>query len=128
MLRKIRARIFLGGRIEGYKGTMPGIAEEAKLSLEAGQPVYFLGGFGGCTRDIAETIGVAKRWIGSRDEMWPGRECFQGYSRADMNNGLTSEESSILALTSHIQVAVTLVLRGLRRISESGEQDAQGVH
>ena len=42
-----RARIVLGGRVEGYKGTMPGIAEEIRISLEAGQPVFVLGGFGG---------------------------------------------------------------------------------
>ena len=36
----IRARIVLGGRVEGYRGAMPGIAEEACLSLEAGQPVF----------------------------------------------------------------------------------------
>ena len=42
------ARILLGGRLDGYMGCMPGIAEEALLSLQAGQPVFLLGGFGGC--------------------------------------------------------------------------------
>jgi len=44
---------------------MPGIAEETYLSLEAQQPVFVLGGFGGCARDIAET---AERWAGSRED------------------------------------------------------------
>ena len=72
----IQARIVLGGRVEGYMGAMPGIAEEACLSLEADQPVFLLGGFGGCARDIAETLGLAERWAGSRDE-WAGRDRFR---------------------------------------------------
>ena len=50
------ARVVLGGRVEDYKGRMPGIAEEALLSLQSGQAVFLVGGFGGCTRDIAETL------------------------------------------------------------------------
>ena len=122
-----RARIVLGGRIEGYKGAMPGIAEETCLSLEAGQPVFLLGGFGGCTRDIVETIGLADRWAGSRDE-WPGRECFFKYSRDRLHNGLSGEENAVLARTPHIREAVALVSRGLRRILRDRDSDAQGIH
>ncbi|MCY3876545.1 MAG: hypothetical protein OXF88_19925 [Rhodobacteraceae bacterium] len=43
MLADIRARVVLGGRVEGYKGAMPGIAEETYLSLEAHLPVFVLG-------------------------------------------------------------------------------------
>lgn len=127
----IRARIVLGGRVEGYKGAMPGIAEEAWLSLEAGQPVFLAGGFGGCTRDIAETIGLAERWVGSRDE-WAGRERFRTYTPDDLHNGLSRDENAILARTPHIEEAVTLVSRGLRRVLGNGEHDrdhdAQGIH
>ena len=49
MLAQTNARILLGGRVENYKGVMPGIAEEALLSLQVGQPLFLLGGFGGCT-------------------------------------------------------------------------------
>ena len=56
MCRETGARIVLGGRVEGYKGDMPGIAEEALLSFRAGQPLFLVGGFGGCTRDIAEAV------------------------------------------------------------------------
>ncbi len=111
----IGARIVLGGRVEDYKGVMPGIAEEAYLSLEAGQPVFLVGGFGGCTRDIAETVGLAERWAGSRDG-WTGRERFHNYSPDDLHNGLSRDENVILARTPHIQEAATLVLRGLRQV------------
>ena len=119
----IQARVVLGGRVEGYKGTMPGIAEEASLSLEKGQPVFLLGGFGGCARDIAETLGLAERWAGSRDE-WDGRPCFRKYSPDDLHNGLSREENVVLARTPHIQEAVTLVSRGLGKILRNGDDDA----
>ena len=118
----IGARIVLGGRVEGYKGAMPGIAEETFLSLEKSQPVFLLGGFGGCTRDITETLGLVERWAGSRDE-WEGRPCFRKYSPDDLHNGLSREENTILAGTPHIQEAVTLVSRGLRRILSNGDRN-----
>ena len=123
----IRARIVLGGRVEGYKGTMPGIAEETRISLEAGQPVFVLGGFGGCARDVAETVGLIERWSGSRDD-WAGRHCFRQYSPDDLHNGLSAEENVVLARTPHIQKAVALVDRGLRRICGGRDADAQSIH
>lgn len=127
MCGDIEARIVLGGRVEGYKGAVPGIAEEACLSLEARQPVFVLGGFGGCARDIAETVGLVERWAGSRDE-WAGRECFCKYSPDDLRNGLSREENIVLARTPHIQEAMTLISRGLRRILRKKDVDAQSVH
>ena len=127
----IGARIVLGGRVEGYRGAMPGIAEEACLSLEAEQAVFLLGGFGGCARDIAETVGLTERWAGSRDG-WPGRERFRKYSPDDLHNGLSRDENSVLARTPHIHEAVALVSRGLRRVlgggGRDGNHDAQGIH
>ena len=134
MRKETQARIVLGGRVAGYKGRMPGIAEETLLSLQARQPVFLLGGFGGCTRDIAETVGLADRWAGSRPN-WSGRPCFEGYSPEDLRNGLSEEENAVLARTPHIDQAVTLVSRGLRRIlnetadaGANGETNAQSIH
>ena len=115
MREETQARIVLGGRVEGYKGRMPGIAEETLLSLQARQPIFLLGGFGGCTRDIAETIGLAEPWAGSRSN-WNGRPCFESYSPNDLHNGLSDEDNAVLARTPHIHQAVTLVSQGLRRI------------
>ena len=127
MLGDIQARVVLGGRVEGYKGAMPGIAEETYLSLKAGQPVFVLGGFGGCARDIAETMGLAEIWEASRGE-WPGRHYFRRYSPADMHNGLSQEENTLLARTPHIQQAATLVLRGFRQMLRDKADDAQSIH
>ena len=125
--KDVQARIVLGGRIEGYKGEIPGIAEETYLSLEIGQPVFLLGGFGGCARDIAETLGLAERLPCSRGE-WAGRERFRRFSSEDLNNGLSREENATLARTSHILEAVALVSRGLRCSSGSKGNHAQSVH
>ena len=127
MRSEILARIVLGGRVEGFKGAMPGIAEEVHLSIQTAQPVFLLGGFGGCTRDIAETIGIADRWAGSRDD-WPGLRRFNNFSPDDCHNGLTLEENLVLARTPFIQQAVTLVSRGLRRIYGSELCDARKIH
>ncbi len=127
MREDIQARIVLGGRLEGYRGSMPGIAEEVRLSLESRQPVFLVGGFGGCTRDIAETLGLVERWAGSRYE-WTNRERFLKYSPDDLHNGLSREENATLARTPHIREAVTLVSRGLRRILNHGKQNAQSIH
>ena len=109
------ARVVLGGPVEDYRGAMPGIAEEALLSLESGQPLYLLGGFGGCTRDIAETLGLVDAWAGSRPA-WPGRQSFECYDPDNLHNGLSLEENQVLARSPHIEQAVSLVMLGLHRL------------
>lgn len=49
------ARIVLGGRVKGYGGLYPGVAEEAFFTLKADRPLFVAGGFGGCA---AELIGI----------------------------------------------------------------------
>lgn len=109
------ARVVLGGAVEGYKGRMPGIAEEVLLSLESGQPVFLIGGFGGCARDIAETLKLVDTWPGSRPD-WPGRCQFKRYVADDLHNGLSHKENMALARTSYMNQAVILVMCGLRRL------------
>lgn len=118
MLGCTAARVVLGGRVEGYSGAMPGIAEETRLALEAGQPLYLLGGFGGCARDIAESLDLAAPWQPSRRD-WDGRSWFDELDCPNLNNGLTLEENRALAKTPHIDEAVVLALVGLERIKPS---------
>ena len=116
MLAKTDARIVLGGQIDLYRGAMPGIGEEALLSLRAGQPLFVVGGFGGCARDIAESLGlVEKQMFDGR--VWQGREAFDGISVAGLNNGLTFEDNATLACTPHIDQAIVLILRGMLKIA-----------
>ena len=114
MCAQTDARIVLGGKIEGYKGAMPGVAEETLLAIKAKQPVFLVGGFGGCARAIAEAIGLAESWAGSCDT-WEGRDWFDGRTESDLNNGLTHEENRQLATTPHVDHAITLTMKGLRR-------------
>ena len=111
------ARVVLGGRVEDYRGVMPGIAEEALLSFESGQPLFLVGGFGGCTRDIAETLGLVDAWAGSRPA-WPGRQRFKRYGPDNLHNGLSPEENQVLARSPHIEQAVSLVMLGLHRLRD----------
>lgn len=113
------ARIVLGGKVEGFKGKMPGVAEETLAALHAGQPLFLLGGFGGCARDIAEDLGLAQPRLTPRPA-WPGRGDFTSFTVEGFNNGLNAEENAILATTVHVDQAVTLILRGLLRNSDRG--------
>ena len=115
MCSETDARVALGGRVRGYSGRMPGVAEEVLLSLESRRPVFLLGGFGGCARDIAETLGLANRWAGSRPS-WPGRDELERYGAEDLRNGLSIEENRALAGSPHLGQAVPLILRGIHRL------------
>ena len=115
MQGEIDARILLGGPVEDYKGRMPGVAEEALLSLRSGQPVFLLGCFGGCARDIAETLGLADTWSGSRPR-WEGRQEFESYGPHNLKNGLSTKENRVLAQSPYIDQWLPLLLRGLRRL------------
>lgn len=109
---EIHARIVLGGRVENFKGSMPGIAEEALISLSSGTPLFVLGGFGGCARDIAETLGLAAPWP-PLNRTWPERPAFSRFGPYSLNNGLSMDENRILAKTPHIDQAIILILKGL---------------
>jgi len=111
------AHVVLGGRVKGYKGRMPGIAEETLVALKAGRPVFILGGFGGCARDIAEELKLLPPKPARM--AWPSREAFGGFDSSSLNNGLTEEENSTLVRTAHIDEAVALILRGLLRLAGS---------
>lgn len=112
------ARIVLGGRTVGFKGKMPGIAEETLTALKAGQPVYLLGGFGGCARDIAAILGF-DIVFGTAGFRWPHAEDFRRFGISDLRNGLTPQENHMLVTTVHVDQAVALILRGLLRLAKS---------
>jgi len=52
----ISARIVLGGNMTTYRSFVPGIFEEALVTLEVARPLYLLGGFGGAAGLLAEAI------------------------------------------------------------------------
>lgn len=52
----VSARILLGGKLDGFSGFVPGLFEEALVTLESQRPVYILGGFGGAAEILAAAI------------------------------------------------------------------------
>lgn len=78
------ARVVLGGKMgvlsdpkDAYQGAMPGVAEEAVMTLEEGKPLVPLGAFGGTARDIAIAMELM-----SPDAMVPRGEQHAGYHKA----------------------------------------------
>lgn len=113
------ARVVLGGRLKGFRGRMPGIAEETLLALKAGQPVFLLGGFGGCACDVAQDLGLISPK--ASPVAWPGRAAFGPFNVTNLKNGLLEDENRTLARTVHVDEAVALILRGLLRLAGSAE-------
>lgn len=118
------ARVLLGGQVANYRGRMPGVAEAALMSLRAGQPVFLIGGFGGCARDVAETLGLVRLRDGSPNG-WPGRREFDRWTGRHLNNGLSADENQALASTPFIGQAVMLVLRGVYRLRRQAQRRTQ---
>lgn len=112
------ARIVLGGRTRGFMGDMPGIAEEVMISLTNKSPVYLLGGFGGCTREILDAMGVYNPFLASKPN-WKGASAFSRYDIESLNNGLSTGENLALATTPYVDQAIILVIRGLLNIKNS---------
>lgn len=126
MCAETDARVVLGGRVRDYKGSMPGIAEEVLLSLESRQPVFLIGGFGGCAGDVAGALGLADSPTGPLAGSRPtGADIrlFRRYGPDSLRNGLSLEENTFLAKSPHVGQAVTLVLRGLHRLRKGAPSD-----
>jgi hypothetical protein len=115
------ARVVLGGRVTQFKGRMPGVAEETEFSLKTKQPLYLLGGFGGCARDIASEMGLMPDVDNPTN--WPGRNEFSSWCDNDLANGLEFDEIRTLARTVHVDQAVALILRGILRLSQQARHD-----
>ncbi len=127
--RETIARVVLGGKLWGSSGRAPGILEEAAISLDAGQPLFVIGGAGGAAGLLAHALrGQADHETVTRLANEPG------YSGADamlahfgpdtdLHNGLDRQENERLLTTTDVNQVVHLVLTGLGRIvgpSDSG--------
>ncbi|MDR6831577.1 hypothetical protein J2X48_005259 [Bosea sp. BE271] len=113
IVRETDALVALGGRVEGFKGKMPGVAEEVLSAIVAERPLYLMGGFGGCARDIAAEMRLLPGEGGGL--RWKGRDNFGDHGLSALRNGLERDESHSLARTAHVDQAVALIVRGLVR-------------
>jgi hypothetical protein len=147
------ARILVGGSITGFAGTLPGVAEEALYAIEAGLPLYVVGGFGGAAEVIAQAI--AMRELPARLSLEELRrhprvklthDAFRTHgdpkepeelharlsaaltSGRLAENGLSADENHRLATTTVIAEIVDLISKGLSSIDsvQSVAPGAQG--
>lgn len=109
MENEAHARILIGGKMNDFAGSMPGVIEEFKIALNFGHPIYVIGGFGGAARYIADVMSN-KCEVKDRDN-W-----MFGLSYECLGNGLSDEENNKLFTTQNIIEIVSLVLKGLKNV------------
>lgn len=133
------ARIFLGGRTNGFKGKCPGILEELMIAIHHNHPVYLVGAFGGITKDAIDTLNgkipdsiSAEYYFDNNDY----RSLFNYYNEKHPDNtidyknylsvlqsiglkgiaeqnGLSESDNLRLTTTPHISEMVYLIMKGL---------------
>jgi hypothetical protein len=130
------ARVILGGKRRGFVGAMPGILEEAMLTVEAGKPVFLAGGFGGLAFDLADMVGgVPDAALAAlRVGMAPRLEVLSSV-RAQLRDmspeilardGLTEGERVHVALSHRASEVASMIVTALGRLanSKNGERRA----
>jgi hypothetical protein len=127
MARHTQGRIFIGGRRRGFQGDMPGVVEEALISLDARQPIYLAGGFGGVTVDILQALGIDDgAWLPQGPDMAsPDERLVRGIGMLEnirnrddwtgLENGLSDEENRKLAAAHRPSEIAALISLGLGR-------------
>lgn len=116
------ARVILGGKVAGFAGMFPGVAEEAALTATQGKALFIAGGFGGA----ATLVG---RLAHPDLYAWLPRELPAGLTpvveasvsellpRQYAEDGLTDDERALLAQTNRPADVATLAILGLSRLN-----------
>jgi hypothetical protein len=143
MTRDLAARILLGGRVEGYNGRYPGLAEEALLAIRTKKPLYLVGGYGGCTRAVIDVLRGATpprlslefqahlpkyagliKYYNKREKDDPidyERLCaeFVAAGIQGLNNGLDEKDNDRLFDSDNLDEIIALLMKGLSAIERS---------
>jgi hypothetical protein len=113
-------RICLGGKVVGYSGRIPGIVEEACLTLERGRPVLASTVFGGASRVVVcglsnFNVPIPQSWSALRFD--PGKEAKDIQRAAEQVEvaPLDAAERERLWTSTSIEVCLDLCLRGAVR-------------
>ena len=129
----VNARILVGGKSWGFKGSMPGLLEEFTISYELKHPIYLVGGFGGVISHLCKVIlgeenveilkDLALKTFGYNQlleyytqKQEPINLDFNGISIENLNNGLNEDENKRLFVSTNIMEIVSLILKGLQKI------------
>jgi hypothetical protein len=127
MAAHTNGRVLIGGKRAGFLGHLPGVLEEALISVDVGQPLYLAGGFGGVTADVIRALGIDDgSWLPTvADAATPDERLTSGLVQlteiakrngADaLSNGLTNDENRRLAATHRPSEIAALVSLGLGR-------------
>jgi SLOG cluster2/TIR domain len=144
--KEIVARVALGGKIEGFSGRYPGIAEEVLSFLESGKPVFVLGGFCGCASAVAALLDgrednrLSDAYLG-KDAKYAAfhlyynqrvastplqqdlaidydrmQKVFRQAGAGGLRNGLTAGENAVLFETQDLTEIIYYLLKGLRNL------------
>ena len=139
-----QARLVIGGKLTGFSGLVPGVVEEAWLSLKQKQPLYVAGGFGGAARAVSDRLqGIARvefaeDWARSHLPDYDAAQALYAQQGGDfismaqmgadiavyglmglapaLNNGLDEAENRELMHCTDPQRIAGLVLTGLGRL------------
>lgn len=139
-----QARLVIGGKLAAISGLVPGVVEEAWLSLIYKKPLYLVGGFGGATKAVSDLmLGIerpeftdvwAKNLLTDHDSVlalykqYGGDACPMSQMGVDikscaekglvlaLNNGLNDEENRELMCCTDAQRITKLILTGLGRL------------
>jgi hypothetical protein len=140
-----QARVILGGKTgpepKWYSGRIPGVIEEAWVSLKAGQPLYVIGAFGGAARMVVDLLEGRPRkeftWdyqraaphadgmralYGERGPEWEDypamttRFASAGVTEISARNGLSVAANRELFVTREVTRIVELLLEGLTNV------------
>lgn len=129
------ARIFLGGRCSGYSGSMPGLLEEALISIKSNKPTFLIGAYGGVTAEIIKAIQgkdcerLSEVYQKKNDDYAKFFDHYKkvnytelvnslkhfGIKSLSKNNGLTEDENMILFETKNISEMIFYVMKGLKK-------------
>ena len=102
------ARIAIGGATTPINGPMPTLAQDALASLQDEQPLYVLGGFGGCAKNIATALQLTA--TPTTKSKTRGLERFAPFAGPQsLHNGLDAAENQSLADTADVEEAMRLV-------------------
>jgi hypothetical protein len=126
MTAETDARLVLGGQRAGFQGRIPGVVEEAILSIRAGKPIFVAGGFGGAAGDIARALDLdPDGWLGLPDRTNDEDLAELVATAADVawdptSNGLTVEQNRQLAISYRASEIASLVVVGLTNVGRTG--------
>jgi uncharacterized protein YidB (DUF937 family) len=141
MIGASNGRILVGGKINHYLGMMPGVLEEAKITLEQDKPLYLVGGYGGCAKYVADALlGKALTFAKDAFHSEENYKSFKSYyneqqpeapinlenttsffheygiERLASKNGLSTDENLRLFTTPHQSEIIYLIFKGINNL------------